>query len=284
MPLICCTSPKGGVGKTTLAANLADALRRSGRPVLALDLDPQNALRLHLGLPMQDAAGFCLNLPHRPDWRMAVRETPSGVRLLPHGSGELREALALAAALEESPDLVAAPLREILADPALIVVADTPPGASQALAAVLPQAALILVVLQADAGSTALLPDLDSGRFLGRSTLASLFAARMRVVLNQVDSASRLSASISDAMARHLGPRLLGAICRHEAVGEALASQRLLAEYAPRSRAAEDVADLARAVILALPQPTPASPPSPPPTVVESAFATPPFAAPWGLR
>jgi MinD-like ATPase involved in chromosome partitioning or flagellar assembly len=36
MPLICFASPKGGVGKTTLAANIADTLRRNGRRVLAL--------------------------------------------------------------------------------------------------------------------------------------------------------------------------------------------------------------------------------------------------------
>ena len=47
MPLICVCSPKGGVGKTTLAANLAWALARAGSKVLALDFDVQNALRLH---------------------------------------------------------------------------------------------------------------------------------------------------------------------------------------------------------------------------------------------
>jgi hypothetical protein len=47
MPLICVCSPKGGVGKTTLTANLAYALARSGSKVLALDFDVQNALRLH---------------------------------------------------------------------------------------------------------------------------------------------------------------------------------------------------------------------------------------------
>lgn len=47
MPLICVCSPKGGVGKTTLAANLAYSLARTGSKVLALDFDVQNALRLY---------------------------------------------------------------------------------------------------------------------------------------------------------------------------------------------------------------------------------------------
>ncbi len=59
MPLICVCSPKGGVGKTTLAANLAWALARAGSKVLALDFDVQNALRLHFGVPPQRRARLC---------------------------------------------------------------------------------------------------------------------------------------------------------------------------------------------------------------------------------
>lgn len=57
MPLICVCSPKGGVGKTTLAANLAYSLARTGSKVLALDFDVQNALRLHFGVPLSDERG-----------------------------------------------------------------------------------------------------------------------------------------------------------------------------------------------------------------------------------
>lgn len=41
---------KGGVGKTTTAANLGSALARAGQRVLMIDLDPQAHLTLHLGL------------------------------------------------------------------------------------------------------------------------------------------------------------------------------------------------------------------------------------------
>lgn len=58
MPLICVCSPKGGVGKTTLAANLTYALARSGSKVLAIDFDMQNALRLHFGVPLSDERGY----------------------------------------------------------------------------------------------------------------------------------------------------------------------------------------------------------------------------------
>ncbi len=99
MPLIVFASPKGGVGKTTMAANIADALRRNGRRVLAMDFDPQNTLRLHFGVPLTDASGFMAELPKRPDWRNVARQTASGVMLLPHGAIDIRGTLGLASAL-----------------------------------------------------------------------------------------------------------------------------------------------------------------------------------------
>jgi cellulose synthase operon protein YhjQ len=253
MPLVCIASPKGGVGKTTLAANLAHALHRAGRPVLAVDFDPQNALRLHFGVAVTDRAGYAPEVPRRADWRQFVRHTPSGVQLLPFGALDQRDALALATAVAQDPELIAGPMRAILSDPALVVVADTPPGPSGALSALTPMADVVAAVLQAEAISAALLPEITSGRFLGGGTLAQLFAMRQRVVLNAVDLNSRLSRASADAVARHLGARLLGAVSRDELVAEALATQRLVQDHAPDCQAADDIRALARALEAALP-------------------------------
>jgi cellulose synthase operon protein YhjQ len=255
MALICVASPKGGVGKTSLVAALSDALRRTGRRVIAIDCDPQNALRLHLGLPLSETAGFLARIAQRPDWRTALRATPAGPELLAHGETDLRGALAAAGALAAEPELLAAPLRAMLADPTVLVVADTPPGASGALQVLAPQAAMLLVVLLADAASTALLPDIESGRFLGGGTLGSLMGPRLRIVLNQVDRNSRLSLAAAEGLARHLGPRLVGAVARDDAMAEALACQRPVGTHAPSSAVARDVADLAAAILHNLPPP-----------------------------
>jgi cellulose biosynthesis protein BcsQ len=168
----------------------------------------------------------------------------------------MADALATTAALERMPELLTAPLREMLADPTLLVIADLPPGPSRVLELVAPLASLVVVVLLADASGAALMPDIDSGRFLG---LGALYAPqqpdRLRLVLNQVDYGSRLSRAVAEALARHLGPRLLGALAREDDVAEALAAQQPLLDAAPAGRAALDLRDLVRAVGALLPVP-----------------------------
>lgn len=244
MPLICFASPKGGVGKTTLAANVARELLRAGREVVALDVDPQNALRLPFGVPLADREGFAAQLAARPDWRRCLRPTPSGVGLLAHGPCDLPEAMALSAAVAAQPDLLADPLRDMLARPGLHVVADTAPGPSAQLSAVLPLADLVVTVLLVDAGSVSLIPAVESGASYG-----GMVPERYVYVLNQYDPRTRLGPAIAETVARRLGDRrLLGLVYRDENVAEALAAQKLVAEYAPASKAAHDMAQLATVI------------------------------------
>ncbi len=49
MPVICITNQKGGVGKTTTAAALAQSLSEHGKRVLLLDWDPQGSLTVSFG-------------------------------------------------------------------------------------------------------------------------------------------------------------------------------------------------------------------------------------------
>ncbi|WP_424137667.1 cellulose synthase operon protein YhjQ/BcsQ [Roseomonas chloroacetimidivorans] len=258
MPLIAFVSPKGGVGKTTLTANIAALLAARGYDVLGLDLDPQNALRLHLGLPVRDEEGFVAELGSGIAWRTALRQTPYGVSLLPYGGVEPRRALELTRLLMDRPELLADPMREMLADPRRIVLVDSPPGPSPALSALTPMLDLSVAVLLADGGSASLIPQIANGRFLGRGTLAARAAERAVLVLNQVELDLPLSNAVLDVAQATMGGRMLGVVARDPGVAEALADRRLPVEVMG-GRAAEDLALLAEALLgrLALPPPSP---------------------------
>jgi cellulose synthase operon protein YhjQ len=255
MPLIAFTSPKGGVGKTTVAAHVAAILAQRGHKVVAIDLDPQNALRMHLGVSLREERSFMARIDTKPAWREALVETESGVRVLPYGVTDPLRALEIAQMLGNEPALLTEPLREMLAVPDLIVVLDSPPGPNTALAAATPFLDVMVVLLLADGGSAALIPQIANNRFLGRGTLASRLADRSVVVLNQVDSQEPLSNAVFDLARSALSTRLIGAICRDQDLAEALADKRMLTHG--EHGAGEDLNLLADALIrrLKLPQP-----------------------------
>ena len=276
MPLIAFTSPKGGVGKTTIAAHIAAMLRQRGHAVLALDLDPQNALRLHYGVPIAMEQGFMTHLLQSQAWQTDIVKTASGVDLLPFGAMDPHRVIDLLAQISQEPKLLAAPLREMRSLRGVVIVADTPPGSSAMLEALLPLMDMACLVLQADAGSAALIPLVANGQVFGIGTLAGRYYERTGVVVNQVQPGQRLSAAAMDCAVRALGDRLLGAICRDDTLAEALAHKRLLSE--DDGRAAEDLALLTDQIVMRLRLKLPGSVASGPEAGAFAAFSD------WGLR
>jgi chromosome partitioning protein len=87
MACIAVFNQKGGVGKTTTVLSLAGMLHREGRPVLAIDLDPQGHLTTACGVepPALEATAFAIYSRAASASSLEV-STGCGFRLLPANS------------------------------------------------------------------------------------------------------------------------------------------------------------------------------------------------------
>ena len=244
MPLVCFTSPKGGVGRTTLAATVGVALHRLGRAVLAVDLDRQNALRLNFELP-EELPGLASDIDGGRGWESLAVTTPAGISLIPFGAVTAADALRAQAQIAQNPGWLRERLRPFLDQRDLVVVADLPAGPSVLNVEIDPLADLHLLVLLADAMSLALLPRLQHGDYLfgGAACMPSL-----GYVLNQVDARRQLCRDVLALSRDILGDTLYGMIHQDEGVAEAAACQLTVLDYAPDSIASQDVMAIAQRV------------------------------------
>ncbi|MFZ2990478.1 cellulose biosynthesis protein BcsQ [Ideonella sp.] len=238
MIVLTVASPKGGVGKTSVTANLAAALAARGRRVVAVDLDPQNALRLHMGVPPTEISGTSRSTLAGEPWGRLMFQAPHGVRLLPFGELNDQDMQRFEVYLEEHPEWLAEHLRTLGLAADDIVLIDTPPGHSPYLRQALAVAHRVLIVLLADAASYATIPQI--------SRLVDTHCAQRRefqgshLLVNQVDTARHLARDVLNAMRAAYGPRILGTIHSDQAVSEALAYDQTVFDYAPHSVAALD--------------------------------------------
>lgn len=240
MVILSVVSAKGGVGKTTLAAGLSLALSRT-RKVLAVDLDPQNALRLHLGANAADMDGLArASLQGRP-WQSSLFQSNGGGPLvLPHGNLNESDRDALEVHMSSHPEWLGAGLRGLPPGLADVVVLDTPPGPSLYQQQALRAANLVLVVVQADPASYATLPAMET--ILDRYCTGRDGFFGAHYLLNNVNSGSTLSRDVVRAVRSSLGERVVPIVVHQdEAVREALAFDQSVLQYAPHGEATRDI-------------------------------------------
>ena len=241
MYTIAIVSGNGGVGRTTIAASLAAMIARRGRPVLALDFDPQNALGLNLGLAPEETDGLVRRMIDGGRWHQAAFQNSDQVRFLPYGATDDAGRLAFEARLTGEAGWLPARLAEVDLPAETIIIADTPRLPSLAALAVVAAADLVIGVMNADTQCYARLPVL-------RSLVAG--QAPLCFVLNQFDATRRLQNDVLALLRPELGERLIPYLVhRDEAVPEAVASNRSLAEQSPHSQAAHDLQGLASWVL-----------------------------------
>lgn len=146
---------KGGVGKTSVAANVSGLAAAAGHHVLAVDLDQQANLGRDLGYPtgdgeqLLDALEGKAPLPVLTDVRRNLDVVPGGPAV---GDAPGRALLRAARTGGDLADGLYAALKPVVADYDLVII-DTPPGERALVEAALVVASYLVIPTRADEAS-----------------------------------------------------------------------------------------------------------------------------------
>ena len=208
MAIIAVAGRKGGVGKSTIAGNLAAEFAAMKRSVRVLDADPQHSL---------------VAWAAQGDGMLA-----RAVEKVEGGAGTLRERARQA---EKDAD---------------IVLIDTPPGAPEIVYEAALAADLMLLPCGPSPLDLFALKEALSTTLKARAERRSK-KPRIRFVPSKVLMSTNLGRGLESSL-RNMGKKVLPPIGQRIVVAEAVLSGLTVAEYAPNSAAHEEFRELAKAV------------------------------------
>lgn len=240
MPVIALQGVRGGLGTTSVTAALAWALQQLGESVLAIDLSPDNLLRLHFNTPFELDRGWARAELDGTGWQQGAMRYCKKLDFLPFGRLNATERLKV----RQSASGTAQRWQDFLAQLRASghyrwILLDIPAGDDSQNEQLLALADQVFLLLNPDANCHARLHQqpLPTGCHL---------------LINHYSSASPLQQDLHQLWLQTLAGLLPLVIHRDEALAEAMAVKQPLGEYRPESLAADEVLTLANWCLLNL--------------------------------
>jgi flagellar biosynthesis protein FlhG len=235
-------SGKGGVGKTTVSANLAVALAAAGKKVMVFDADLGLA-NAQLALGCRTEYNFSHVLSGEKTVQEIIVEGPQGVKLIPGSSG-IQHMASLSAS--EAAGIVQS-FSDISEDLDYLIV-DLAAGLSDSVMTFLSACQYRFIVVKDDPSSIA-----DAYATI-KVMIQDLQLNDIFIIPNCIDShgaGERLFLGINSVIKTFLGSSVsnLGTIRSDEMVLRAIKSSKPLLTFAPSSAATRDFSALAKTVI-----------------------------------
>lgn len=238
MRIITIAAQRGGTGKTTTAAALAQAAAYRGLKVLAVDLDPQGNFTFALGVSAQPPG--VLEVLHGRTWHTSIKETADGsIHILTASQSLAAEQTAPGSANRLRNALKAARTHYDM------IIIDTPPTAGEMQYNALQAATDLIIPLQADIfGLQGLYMIAATARQIQQTNKDLQIAGVIFTRHNPRSTITRQMQQAITAKAAEMDIPILGAIREGVAIREAQALQQSLYAYAPKAKPASDYLEI----------------------------------------
>lgn len=228
---------KGGSGKTTTAATLAQAAKHRGFKALAIDLDPQGNLSFLLNATMSEGGGYdLLNGTPAAD---LIQTTAQGIDIIPASWN-----LATLTSSKGSARRLQRALEPVRGNYDFIFI-DTPPTIGELQYNAMQAATGLIIPLLADSYNIQSLYQIsDTAQQIRRRNPELSFTG---IILTQYDGRSNFTRHVKESMinqAAALNIPYLGTVRAGIAIKEAAGFQESLFDYAPKSKPAADYLEI----------------------------------------
>lgn len=244
MKVIACVNQKGGVGKTTICANLAYALSKQGQRVVAIDLDPQGHLAQSLGFYDHSHVGIDQVFLGKNGIEQVLLQLEPGLKLISAGPG-LKNLESTAMGKGKGMILKKA-LRGKLPDTDIVLL-DCPPSSGFLVVNALAASDELLVPVTPDylgmSGVSHLMGTIKNfERVLGRYSKKWIVVSR--------EQKRKLTTEVKAKLQHYFKDNLLSvAVTEKAALAESPSHGMPVMKYAPRSASSREFKQMAQAII-----------------------------------